>query len=283
MCVWQTSVMARGHELAHVDIQGMRRHVISVDSRFREEWAHTTPSEYQFRLPTALRAVKISRLLTTEIPNTQYSVNATNNKIDFEHKFTALLPDAEQTCTATLAVGTFSGTEMASQIDIAMNAALTPPRNPGERYTVQYDPQTQKVIIRRVVGGEFALLWGSGANRSKSAAAILGFDETADTGLATEHRSWYIINLSGDNMVYLCIKNLGSVQTAMVSDVFAKIVWDQPPRSTCFDSFVSNAVVWNEPLNSLDRFDIKFCQPDGSLYDFNNMEHSFSVEVYTLA
>lgn len=275
--------MGRSYELAHLDLTGLRRHVISVDSRFRENPTMTDPNLYRFTLPTTVRNIKVARLLTTEIPNTQYVVNESNKYVDFFHKFDAAYPEPEQTVTAVLEEGTYSATEFATELNKAMNWAVKLGGvgfAPDARYTVVYNSILQKFVISRPIG-LFRFLWLNGAHTKNSAYELMGFDKTYDTAEASIHQSPFIINLAGENLVYLCIAGMAAVQAPHTSNVFAKIIWDQPPRATCFDSFASNPVVFKEPLDRLDRLDIEFRQPDGSLYDFNNSEHSFTIELYS--
>jgi len=89
-------------------------------------------------------------------------------------------------------------------------------------------------------------------------------------------------SLSGENYVYLKIPTLSSISSTStnVSSIFAKILLDAPPGSILFNSYVSSDKVFEEvPLNELDNLDIEIVDPKGELFEFNNTDHSFSLEI----
>ena len=89
-------------------------------------------------------------------------------------------------------------------------------------------------------------------------------------------------SLSGENYVYLKIPTLSSISSTStnVSSIFAKILLDASPGSILFNSYVSSDKVFEDvPLNELDHLDIEIVDPQGELFEFNNIDHSFSLEI----
>jgi len=41
-------------------------------------------------------------------------------------------------------------------------------------------------------------------------------------------------------------------------------------------------MIFNDPLPVLEELDISFYSPDGTIYDFNGLDHAFMLEVTTL-
>ena len=251
------------------------RHVICVDSRNRENFANTTPSNYEFRTPI-LQNVKQVRLITAEIPNTEYIFNATNNIIDFNDIAGLGI------VSATITPGTYTANNLANEINTQMNAALGV--GMGIIFTVTYLTDQQHFQIDRVDGNTFTLLWATGANTLVNAHYELGFENTDSAIGITSDESDLVVKLSGENFVYLCLKDMGTLFTGEnnVQDAFAKIIFNVPPRAYSFDSFSENARIYSTPLARIDRLYIKFNKYDGVQYDFNTVEHSFSLEVFTL-
>lgn len=253
-----------------------QRIVLTVDSRSRN-LTTDTPSKYVVDLPTPIANVKKVRLLSTEITNSQYTVNANNNKIDLVD-----VTGGNIVYAVTLTPGTYTATDLATEINLRMNAALG--ALPNVIFTVTYNTVTSKLAITRVdvPGNTFSLLFATGANYTKSARVVMGFNAT-DLVAVTAATSSNIVNLSGESWVYMKIRGLGSITTIEnLSDIFAKVIWNVPPRYVCYDSFQSNPIYFNPSLSFLRRLDVEFRQADGTLYDFNNVEHSYTLEIFTL-
>jgi hypothetical protein len=90
-------------------------------------------------------------------------------------------------------------------------------------------------------------------------------------------------NLSGENYVLLSCAQLGNLvsSSSKVPSPFAKIVLSAPPGAILYSSFVSSDKVFDDqPLQVLEYLDIAFYDAKGELYQFNSMQHSFSLEVF---
>ena len=63
-------------------------------------------------------------------------------------------------------------------------------------------------------------------------------------------------------------------------NVFAKLLLDAAPGSILFNTYISSDKVFDAvPLNELFFIDVEVVDPDGELFDFNNTDHSFSLEI----
>ena len=298
--------------MAEIGTVQLKRQVLSVDSRNRVNFETTTPSEYTIELDATIKNVKMIRLATTEIANSQYTVNSKNQFIDIEEgDYIANPAPAGLVATAILTPGTYTGPGLADQINTQMNAAYGVPF--GTMFSVSYITETQKIRIIHVpavpgiTSRRWRLLFKTGAhgsdNLNNNMARMLGFWEGYDTAWYQDNTmavipvpppppavpllsnillSDEIVMLSGENFCYLCIRGFPAVRTtARIGDVFAKIIWNQLPRNVTFDSFAANYIVYENPISRLDKFDITFREADGSLYQFNNIEHSFTIEFLT--
>lgn len=103
-----------------------------------------------------------------------FRITTSNNKIDFRR--VSLGPQL----TATLTVGTYTPTTLATHIKAQLDAAGTP-----DVFTVTYSTLTGRWTIASS-GSYLDLLWASGTNTANSVAASLGFDASVDhTGAVT--------------------------------------------------------------------------------------------------
>lgn len=75
-----------------------------------------------------------------------------------------------------------------------------------------------------------------------------------------------------------------------VKDIFYKINLRDNSRNngnddrvepTAYDTFANSPVFYNEPLRRLEKLTLEFRTPDGDLYDFNGVDHSFVLEIVT--
>ena len=89
------------------------------------------------------------------------------------------------------------------------------------------------------------------------------------------------IQLEGENYVFLVSPGLGTVlNSAGIDDVFAKLLLTEPPGLMIFNSFITNSKTFDEaPLPHLSEMEFKVLTGTGFLYDFNDVDFSFSLEI----
>ena len=86
--------------------------------------------------------------------------------------------------------------------------------------------------------------------------------------------------LTGYDYFYISSPELGHYHdTKPVSNVFAKIRWFGKPGSVVFDSFVPTVKNFDIPLSELSEINIAIYHPDGRLVEFNDIDHSFTIEI----
>ena len=88
------------------------------------------------------------------------------------------------------------------------------------------------------------------------------------------------INLEGENYSFLCCPQLSTMMnTGKVNDVFARITLDQSPGSLVF-SYLSNPKEFDPILlPQLDQLEFFVRNYDNSLYEFNDLDFSFTLEI----
>ena len=89
--------------------------------------------------------------------------------------------------------------------------------------------------------------------------------------------------LSGHNYILMKCQELPVIESiGKIKDAFAKILLVGIPGKTCFNTFVSTPKIFYEPIQELSQLTLSFYSPDEDLYDFNGLEHSFTIEIITL-
>lgn len=88
------------------------------------------------------------------------------------------------------------------------------------------------------------------------------------------------INLQGENYSFLCCPQLSTMMnTGNVKDVFARVILDQSPGSMVF-SYLSNPKIFDKvPLDKLDELEFSMLNYDGTLYEFNDLDYSFTLQI----
>ena len=87
------------------------------------------------------------------------------------------------------------------------------------------------------------------------------------------------LNFSGDNLYLLMYLNdyQSIFSNTTVGNAFAKILLPGALGEAVFNTFVNYPVEFDIPVSSLDQFVVRFLYPDGSVPEFNNLEHSFTL------
>ena len=89
-----------------------------------------------------------------------------------------------------------------------------------------------------------------------------------------------IFDLVGDTFVYLTSPQLNTMDDDTIENVFAKIQLSGTAGDTIYDTFTTLPKIYIEtPLYELREFEFSFRKEDGSLYEFLNKEHSFTLEI----
>jgi hypothetical protein len=222
------------------------------------------------------------RLISMELTNSQYVINHKNRYIDFLDS--GVLPVPPATChVAPLSVGTYTSTTLANEINTQLNTAVGV--GFGVNYSVAYSSTTQKFTITRLGGPTTQFLFKTGPHGSdglnQSCAAVIGFVPTLDTVTATALTSPNLVNLAGENSVYMVMKGYPAIVTGgAIQDAFAKIILNVVPRNVVFNSFAANSLIFTNPVDVIDNFEVKIVEQSGSLYDFFNVDYSFAIEAF---
>lgn len=90
------------------------------------------------------------------------------------------------------------------------------------------------------------------------------------------------INLSGDNYIFMScpLFKEAAYTSGNIDGIFAKILLTGEPGTVMFNQFVQCGEYFKIPINTLSEFEVAFYDPLGELFYFNNMEHSYTLEIY---
>lgn len=91
------------------------------------------------------------------------------------------------------------------------------------------------------------------------------------------------INLSGDNYILMSsplFKN--SYNTGLVDNVFAKLLLAGDPGTVLYNQYIQLGETFTTPIPSFSQWEVSYYDAMGNLYDFGNLEHSYTLEIYEL-
>lgn len=89
-----------------------------------------------------------------------------------------------------------------------------------------------------------------------------------------------VLPLSGANYLLLTSRMISNMYNiGPVSNVFAKILLTDVPGTIIYNSFISPDINYDIPIASLSVIDFAFYLPNGNIFDFNGMDHSFTLEI----
>ncbi len=87
------------------------------------------------------------------------------------------------------------------------------------------------------------------------------------------------IQLGGDSYILMTCDAFKKLQSNS-DDTFVKILVTEPPGSILFNKHIHINDVLDFPIKLLSELEFKFFTPSGYLYEFEGVEHSFTLEFY---
>jgi len=91
-----------------------------------------------------------------------------------------------------------------------------------------------------------------------------------------------ILDFNGYSYIYLCVNYIfkDSVDINGVKNIFAKLNLSGGANSITYNDFIQIGQEFLDPIISLSEIQFSFYTPDGLLYDFNNINVSFTIELF---
>lgn len=263
------------------------KRTLLVDSRDRNPLQ--TQSNYTVTLPKVYESVYSVTLRSAEIPHSWYAFSSAAGN-------TSMVVTVSGTpATITIPDGNYTGTTLASALQTALVAAYG-----GGSFAVSYSTATNKLTITKS-SGTFTL---SFANQTQLRAGLpvtptsswwglgyfMGFNKADYTSIGSVLTSEFAVQTNPFNYILMELDFINkedecAVDNRMsgrVDSVFAKIP-TQPSSSGDTIYFREwccplNKSVMYPPMSQLRTLNIKFRFHDGTLVNFNNADHSLTLE-----
>jgi hypothetical protein len=293
-----------------VNSNDLRKHLLSVDSRFRSNYGETSAS-FAYALPHPYKNVIRLRLASVEIPNTFYAFTEQNNS--FTIKARDIL-SATRLFTITISPGNYTAAELVTAIQAQFDSVLRDPY--GLFFTIALDPPTNKITITHTGIAVYPVTGpnpvpSDSANPFDITFASLETFEYQYTNFGLGHNLGYrmpsyhvtnavttspsplttyvlpaeaLINVNGANYLLLCVNDFQTVEhktDKTYLQPLAKIIVRQQKNTVIYDdgaSFMSNDIIFPSPQD-VKHLIIKVLDPYGKVVDLNGAEISLTLEI----
>ena len=271
------------------------KHIINVDSRFRDTPGASTSSDYFLTLSTPVRNILRVRITSIEFPNNYFIFTAKRRNVSFQ----VLYGPGPTTFDLTIADGNYSACEMAD----AINAILDASGSSMAWLSVAFDEITgsftftgNKAFAINTMFGSWdrPFDYGLGFNLGFSRKSHLAAAGSGSPTVWTVTSDW-CANFAGDSYFFLRLNDYGCVrQTLQVYDAagrtrveatsftaLAKVLLRDPKNYMTYDDYASQHAkeyVFPNPVD-LTRLHIQAVDPYGTVMDLCSAQWSFSIEV----
>ncbi len=99
--------------------------------------------------------------------------------------------------------------------------------------------------------------------------------------VGNKNTSHQLLNFAGNNMYILMYLNNyeNIINNSNQPTAFAKILLSGNPGDVLFNTFINYPLEFDFPISTLNELIISFTYPNGSLVDFRNIDHSFTLKI----
>lgn len=238
-----------------------QRHIITIDSADRSV-AYPSSSAYTIQLPADFKNIVRARLISAEIPGSFYVFAAALGNTSLKVNTTVVtIPDGNYTVTTlTAAVETAIKTVLASA-------------------TVTFNATTRKITIANT--GAFSIDATIGG-----LAQLLGFNSAVVNSTGNQISAPRPMTALPYTYILLDIENFNRIDECGgapgIHGAFAKVPLRNGSGADLFlneQDCISNPSALRLPQGRTDRLQIRWRFHDGKLVDFNNVNHSFTLEL----
>lgn len=266
----------------HLRANDFQRHILNIDTRFRENPSSTTSANFFFMLPTTIRNVLRIRLTSIEFPNNYYQFTAKRKNVCFR----VIYKVGDQAIGVPICIpdGNYNAFEMEAILnkiisEIPEIAWLTIKFNPESGHfdftgsqLFAIDPTYES----KERPFDYGLAYYLGFNRCLHKAALEGGEWKVYSDIPA--------NFAGDSYLFLRINDYTCVRHTFFGNslnVFAKIIINQPKNDMTFDDYAGDhikEVVLTGP-EDLRRLHIQVLDAYGEVMDLSCTNFSFSLEI----
>lgn len=259
----------------------IKKHIISIDSRFRQNPTASSSSNYYYQLLTPIKNVLRIRNTSFEFPNNYPFFHSGRSNVTF--RVLNLSGAFVTTTVITIPEGNYSAADMVAVI----NAMF---KNNGLSWlSVAFEFITGKYVFSGNLYFGIDTMYGTYERPfDYGLGYYLGFTrnfyKSSKVGATFTLKSDFPASFNGDNYIFLKVNDYECVQHMTdTTDVkaLAKIILRDPKSYMAFDDYASEhakEVVFKAPQN-ISRLHVQIVDAYGNEIELDGTNHSFSLEV----
>jgi hypothetical protein len=273
------------------------KHIIAIDSRFREVESTATSSNFHYRLLTPIRNVLRVRITSIELPNNYHIFSKYRRNVTMKINYgstsrTVIIPDGNYLADGMIAelnttIQAFAPWLTAFFDTNSGQFSFYATDNPSTPFSIdtacvgmkQSDGLCQEVDVTYDRPFDYGLGYNLGFSR-KIHTSIPDPDVSSAQYVISDQMAYF----AGDPYVFLKINNFDCVRQTIGKSNFtalSKIVIREPKDYMTFDDYAGNhAKEFTFPApTDLSRFHIQLLDPYGNNINMGSSQFSFSIEV----
>jgi len=267
----------------------IKRHILNVDSRFREPGGNGLSSDFYFRLLSPVKNVLRIRITHIEFPNNYFMFSKKRRNVSLRILYGSSLTSI---FLASIPDGNYTAYDLVDKLNAIFRGPGGIPwlscsfNNINGSYTFT---GTQLFAIDTAIDGVTPLLtwnrpfdYGLGYNMGFSRGIFdCGAADASGNRFVTSDQTGFF---AGDSYVFLKINDFDCVRQTIVGSDFtalAKIIVNQPKNYMSYDDYASQhakEVVFPTPQD-LSRLHVQLLDSYGEIIDMGSSQMSFSIEV----
>lgn len=265
----------------------MKSTIVHFDSRDRLEYDETTSTSYVIPMPVILHDVVKARLVSVEMPASFYVFQAAYGNTSLRVTVYDTVSGTQST-TITIPDGNYNASTIATTLQSSLDSFFAP-----LTFTVSISQSTLKTTIENIDGYDVEVHTNDTDTHieyAKTLPYFLGFQfDTTSKGAPLVSQN--VASINPFTYAMLDIRELGSgsyeggmygTRYSPSNSVFAKIPINNNSFEYTFWEPQTMAVVdFNPVVAKLDRVSVSWRFHDMTPIDFQNMDHSFSIEFIT--
>ena len=277
------------------------RHIINVDSRFRDSPNVSSASDYYFTLLSPVRNVLRIRITSVELPNNYFFFTALRQNVTFRVSYT--VGGTPITRNVTIIDGNYTADGPDGDSMVATLNAIFATFAPDITLTVAFSIINGSFTFTGSIPFSIDTTWGAKDRPlDYGLGYYLGYSRGIHTAIMNPVTSKFILTsdtcayFSGDNYVMLALNDFDCVrQTVRPYDTTflpekckpydftatAKLIMSQPKNYMVYDDYSSKhikEVVFPGPVD-LSRLRVRLLDAYGDPIDLCSSQYSFSIEV----
>lgn len=270
----------------HLRANDIVKHVINIDSRFRDPDPSSSPSDFSFRLLSPVRNVLRIRITSIEFPNNFYMFTALRRNTLIKLQFVDT-DNLTKILTIRIPDGNYLLDDMRAILVSYISQHMVGFNITFSGVTGGFLFSWNKPFVLDTMGSEYDTYdrpfdYGLGYNLGFSRGSIssVGPDASGNHFIESDQKA----NFAGDSYVFIKINNFDCIRQTVIGNDFsamAKIIITSPKDYTTYDDYSGNhAKEFTFPTPyDLKRFRIQLLDAYGEIIDMESCQFSFSMEV----